>query len=134
MNGYKKYIVENEYYFYKYIKYLKPILATDQSQFKIFLEEMNDDINVDQKTRSSLSNFIEKNKIDDFLSKIHIDKFVNKVFSFLKYDFEIIAFRNKKSAWKILFNDINYKDESVNSNYNHDDILSMMHDGRDGMN
>jgi len=121
-----KYIVENEYYFYKYIKYIKSQIEVDKENFKFFLEEMNDNIQFDNETKNHFSNFIEQNKKDDVLYKIKVPEFVDKVFPFTRYDFELIAFRNKKSVWKFLLDDVNYKDEKITSHYNQNNVKSYL--------
>ena len=58
--------------------------------------------------------------------KIKLPEFVDKIFPLTRYDFEIIAFRNKKSVWKFLLDDIDYKNEKITSNYNKNDIKNYL--------
>jgi hypothetical protein len=60
------------------------------------------------KTNIDLLEIVEKNKKE---IPGDVIKYIEKEFT--SYDIELIAFRNKKSAWKIVLNDVNY-DRNIN--------------------
>jgi 5'-3' exonuclease len=112
-----KYIISNEYYFYHYIDYFND--QTKKMQFK-HKKELIELIGskADYKLYSLFSNYIEQNKNDTGMRIIGIIDFVDTVFKLKKYDYELIAFRNKKSVWKFILNERNYyNDMRIPNNY-----------------
>lgn len=59
-------------------------------------------------TNIDLLEIVEKNKKE---MPSDVTKYIEKEFT--SYDIELIAFRNKKSAWKLILNDVNY-DRNIN--------------------
>ena len=40
-----------------------------------------------------------------------------------KFDYELIAFRNKKSAWKFILNEVDFYNETMNGKYESEGVL-----------
>jgi 5'-3' exonuclease len=136
-----KYVMTNEYYFFYYIEYfnknilpeyfLLPKHKKDESPVKKIIEllylKSNDNLKIDSETQNCFLNFIEQNKNNFSMKNIGLIKFVDDDYKLLLYDFDLIAFGNKKSAWKFILNEFGYKnEEQIKTQYNHSDVRNYL--------
>jgi hypothetical protein len=136
-----KYVISSEYYFCHFIEYFnKKVLPEyhllsqfkkDESPVKKILESFNiqnsGKLQVNYETQFYFSNFIEQNKNNFSMKSIGIIKFVDNDYKLKLFDFELMAFRNKKSAWKLLLNEFGYaNDEKIPTRYDHADAQNYL--------
>lgn len=121
-----KYVISNEYYFFNYINFLNTKAKLFSNKDKKQIEDL---IDIDANYNSFLlfSNYIEKNKNDMAMRLIVISEFVDHEFPFKKFDYELIAFRSKKSAWKLILNEKNYyNDEEIPIEYKKENVIEYL--------
>jgi 5'-3' exonuclease len=117
-----KYVISNEYFFYHYVNYFNNQIKKLPFKYKKDLIELIDS-KADYKLYLLFSNYIEKNKNDTGMKILGINDFVDIEFKLKKFNYELIAFRNKKSVWKFILNERNYYNDLSISNEYDDELV-----------